>query len=57
MVILDTIMNRMANHYEKEFKINNKIKGAMAYPVVLSVIAISVIVFNNICYANIYGNV
>ncbi|HZK56790.1 MAG TPA: type II secretion system F family protein [Clostridia bacterium] len=42
---LDTIMDRMANHYEKEFKINNKIKGAMVYPAILSIVAIGVVIF------------
>lgn len=42
---LDIIMNRMATHYEKESKINNKIKNAMIYPAVLSVVALSVIIF------------
>jgi len=42
---LDTIMDRMANHFEKEFKINNKIKSAMVYPIILSVVAIGVVVF------------
>ena len=42
---LDNIMNRMSNHYEKEFRINNKVKGAMIYPIILSVVAIGVVVF------------
>ncbi|MFZ5966243.1 MAG: type II secretion system F family protein [Bacillota bacterium] len=42
---LDVIMNRMAVHYEKENKIKNKIRGAMAYPIILSIVAISVVVF------------
>lgn len=42
---LDTIMERMSVHFEKEFKIDNKIKGAMIYPIVLAVVATSVVVF------------
>ncbi|KGG81450.1 type II secretion system protein F [Caloranaerobacter azorensis H53214] len=42
---LDTIMDRMAVHYEKENKINNKIKNAMIYPIILSIVAIIVVVF------------
>lgn len=42
---LDTIMLRMANHYEKETKINNKVKSAMIYPAVLSIVAIGVVIF------------
>ncbi|MBU3196308.1 type II secretion system F family protein [Clostridium algidicarnis] len=42
---LDSVMLRMSKHYEKENRINNKIKSAMIYPLVLAVVAISVIVF------------
>lgn len=42
---LDTIMDRMSVHYEKEFKINNKIKGAMIYPAILSILAVGVVIF------------
>ena len=42
---LDTMMLRMSNHYEKENKINNKIKSAMIYPAVLSLVALAAIMF------------
>lgn len=42
---LDTILDRMAVHYEKEFKTENKIKGAMIYPAVLAVVAVAVVIF------------
>lgn len=42
---LDTIMSRMALHYEKENRITNKVKSAMVYPLVLAVIATSVVIF------------
>ena len=42
---LDSIMLRMATHYEKENKINNKVKSAMIYPVVLGSVAIGAVVF------------
>jgi type IV pilus assembly protein PilC len=42
---LDVVMERMATHYEKEFKVNNKVKSAMVYPAVLSVVATLVVVF------------
>ncbi len=32
---LDLIMERMANHYEKEHKIAVKLRGAMVYPIIL----------------------
>lgn len=42
---LDTIMDRMALHYEKENKINTKIRSAMIYPMLLSIMAVLVVVF------------
>lgn len=42
---LDVIMERMAIHYEKEFNIENKIKNAFMYPIILSIVAISVVIF------------
>lgn len=42
---LDTIMLRMAEHFEKENKIENKVKSAMVYPSVLAVVSVAVVVF------------
>ena len=42
---LDNVMIRMADHYEKEHKINSKIKSAMVYPIILSVVATLVVIF------------
>lgn len=42
---LDAIMLRMSTHYEKENKINNKIKNAMIYPIVLGFVSIAAVVF------------
>lgn len=42
---LDTIMERMAVHYEKESKLEQKIKSAMIYPIMLAVVSIAVVVF------------
>lgn len=42
---LDNVMARLATHYEKESKIESKIKGAMIYPIVLSAVAIVVVIF------------
>ncbi|WZL71466.1 type II secretion system F family protein [Clostridiaceae bacterium 35-E11] len=42
---LDIIMDRMATHYEKENKITNKVKGAMVYPIILSIVAVGVVIF------------
>ncbi|MBU5311004.1 type II secretion system F family protein [Tissierella carlieri] len=42
---LDTIMERMAVHYEKENKLENKIKSALIYPIALAVVSIAVVIF------------
>jgi len=42
---LDNIMKRLAIHYEKEYKLNNKIKSALVYPIVLIVATVAVVIF------------
>lgn len=42
---IDVIMNRLSNHFEKEYKIENKVKSAMAYPLLLAIICIAVVIF------------
>lgn len=42
---LDLLIERMAIHYEKENKIENKVKNALIYPVVLSIVSIAVVMF------------
>jgi type IV pilus assembly protein PilC len=42
---LDTIMSRMATHFEKENKINNQLKSAMVYPMVLACLSVVVVIF------------
>jgi len=42
---LDNVMDRLAIHYEKDAKINSRIKGALIYPIALSVVAITVVIF------------
>ena len=42
---LDAIMLRMATHYEKENKINNKVTSALIYPIVLGLASIGAVVF------------
>ncbi len=37
---IDEVLARMADHYEKEIKINAKLKNAMIYPIILSVVTI-----------------
>lgn len=42
---LDTMMLRMSTHFEKENKLNNKIKTAMTYPTVLGIVAVCAVMF------------
>jgi type IV pilus assembly protein PilC len=41
--ILDIILNRLANYIEKASKLKKKVKGAMTYPIVVTVIAVLVV--------------
>lgn len=41
---LDVIMKRLEDHYDKEGKLANKIRGALAYPIILLVLLIAVII-------------
>lgn len=41
---LDSVLYRLADHYEREHKLNNKIKSSMIYPIVLMVITIAVVI-------------
>ena len=43
--VLDAVLGRLANHFEKEHKMNEKIKSALTYPAVVSVMAVLVVVF------------
>lgn len=38
---LDDVLGKLAIHYEKEYKINNKMKSAMMYPAVLAVVSVA----------------
>ncbi len=42
---LDSILERMSIHYEKEDKVINKVKSAMAYPIMLSMVSVFVVIF------------
>lgn len=42
---LDKIMERMASYFEKEYKLNQKIKQAMTYPIVIAIVAVAVVIF------------
>ncbi|MDR1542660.1 MAG: type II secretion system F family protein [Clostridiales bacterium] len=41
---LDEVLARMQVHYEKENRINSKIKGAMIYPIVLTTLTVAVMI-------------
>ncbi|MFZ7120646.1 MAG: type II secretion system F family protein [Eubacteriaceae bacterium] len=41
---LDKVMEDMAVHFEKEYKINQKVKSALTYPIVVSIVSILVVV-------------
>lgn len=41
---LDVVMQRVAVHYEKENKINSRMKSAMVYPAVLAVACVGVVI-------------
>lgn len=42
---LDTILERMAVHFEKENKTENKVRSSMVYPIVLMVVSVAVVIF------------
>lgn len=42
---LDRIMERMAVYYDKEYKLQQKIKQALTYPAVICVVAVGVVTF------------
>lgn len=42
---LDSVMEKMASYFDKEYKIRNKIRSAMIYPIVLSIVACAVVIF------------
>ncbi|MFZ7133855.1 MAG: type II secretion system F family protein [Eubacteriales bacterium] len=41
---LDNIMESMADHFEKEYKLNQKVRSALTYPIVVSVISVLVVI-------------
>lgn len=42
---LDNVLLKMSEHYTKENRINSKVKSAMMYPTILSVLVVVVVVF------------
>lgn len=41
---MDVIMKRLEQHYDKENKMNNTIRGALIYPIILLVLCIAVVI-------------
>jgi type IV pilus assembly protein PilC len=41
---LDCVMERMADHYEKEYRIGQKVKNSLVYPSLIAVVALFVII-------------
>ena len=42
---LGDVLEKMADHFEKENRINTKIKGALMYPMILSIVATLAVIF------------
>ena len=41
---LDKVMDRISDHFEKDLKTANKIKGAMIYPIILGIMTFAVVI-------------
>lgn len=41
---LDLALERLATHFDKEYRISKKIRGAMAYPILVSIVALLVVI-------------
>ena len=56
--VLDEVLSSLATHFEKEHKINEKVKSAMTYPaVVIGMAVLSVILHPHLCPANFHADV
>ncbi len=43
--VLDQVLNKMADHLERENELNQKVKSAMMYPAVIGFVAVFVVIF------------
>ena len=43
--VLDTVLNQLADHYERQDEINGKVKSAMYYPLTIVSVAVVVVIF------------
>jgi Type II secretory pathway, component PulF len=42
---LELMLNKMALYYEKEYRLRSKIRSALTYPIVISIVAVAVVIF------------
>lgn len=42
---LDTVMQRLADNFEKDLKVKNKVNQALIYPIFLSIVSVLVVIF------------
>lgn len=54
---LDTIMDKLADYYEREDKINRKVKSAMTYPMILGVLTVGVVILLMVMVLPMFSNV
>ncbi len=43
--VLNTVLNQLAEHYERQDEINGKVKSALYYPITILVVAVLVVIF------------
>jgi len=41
---MESVMTRLSEHYQREYKIENKLKSAMTYPIILSIVSTAVVI-------------
>ncbi len=43
--VLDQVLNKLADHYERQSELNGKVKSALYYPIAILIVAIAVVIF------------
>lgn len=54
--ILDVVMNRLADYYERENDLRNKVRSAMTYPIVVLCIAVLIVIFLMTAVVPVFAN-
>jgi type IV pilus assembly protein PilC len=54
---LETAFNRMATHFEKEFKLKHTLKKATTYPIIVSIIAVLIVIILIVKVVPIFVNI